>query len=481
MSAALKDRSQPERDPQELLSALLQSASTYCRQWRKAQEVRERLEDEILRLSKERDKAVKAQDKASKVFADWEKQWIEAITPLNLAGACRPDEAGVVLDRLTALFNALKTAQDLNGRARQMDAHIAQFQSEANVLVDSLAPELRDLPADQALAKLHANLNQAVQNQARRQTLEKQLDERRNELEQAETDFERAHQKLNDLLRAAQCDDETALEIAEQKSTQARSLDRDLSEVEKRLTNFAAGGSLSKLLQEVAELNADEFSTRRADAQRQLEELEPQRAQLIGDVRATQDQIKKMDGSDQAAATADAAQSALARVRAGAERYLRLRLASAILRQYLERFREQNQDPIISRAGDFFARLTLGSFVRLKTELDDKDRPLLLGARPNGEEVGVEGMSDGARDQLFLALRIASLEQQLSVGEPLPFIMDDILINFDDQRAKATLQALAELSGRMQLLLFTHHRRVRDLAQESVPSSVLKIHDLSSI
>jgi len=75
-------------------------------------------------------------------------------------------------------------------------------------------------------------------------------------------------------------------------------------------------------------------------------------------------------------------------------------------------------------------------------------------------------LSDGTRDQLYLALRIASIERHLDVGEPMPFILDDILVHFDDERAKLALELLGELGERTQVLFFTHHARLRDLARE---------------
>ena len=89
---------------------------------------------------------------------------------------------------------------------------------------------------------------------------------------------------------------------------------------------------------------------------------------------------------------------------------------------------------------------------------------MLKGVRPDGRLVGVEGMSDGSHDQLYLALRLASLESWLQSHEPIPFVVDDILLNFDDRRATAALAALAELSRRTQVLFFTHHRHIIDLA-----------------
>ena len=74
-------------------------------------------------------------------------------------------------------------------------------------------------------------------------------------------------------------------------------------------------------------------------------------------------------------------------------------------------------------------------------------------------------MSSGTRDQLFLALRLATIEDSLERSEPIPLIADDILVHFDDDRSLATLGVLADLGERTQVLLFTHHSRVRDQAE----------------
>jgi DNA repair exonuclease SbcCD nuclease subunit len=90
------------------------------------------------------------------------------------------------------------------------------------------------------------------------------------------------------------------------------------------------------------------------------------------------------------------------------------------------------------------------------------------GKRANGETESVARLSDGTRDQLFLAFRFASLESYGESAEPLPFVADDILVHFDGARARATLELLADFGKRNQMLLFTHEESVRDAAAELV-------------
>ena len=85
-------------------------------------------------------------------------------------------------------------------------------------------------------------------------------------------------------------------------------------------------------------------------------------------------------------------------------------------------------------------------------------------------------MSEGTQDQLFLALRLAAVEQSMANGACLPFLADDLFVTFDDDRAKSGLQVLGELSRTTQVLFFTHHVHLRELAETLFPS--LSVHDL---
>jgi uncharacterized protein YhaN len=175
--------------------------------------------------------------------------------------------------------------------------------------------------------------------------------------------------------------------------------------------------------------------------------------------------FEAMAGGEEAPRLAEEAQQTLSSLRSQAERHVRVKLAALILRGEIERFRREHRDPILLRASVFFAKLTGGSFASVDTDFDAADQPVLVGVRPRGQRVRVEGMSAGTRDQLYLALRLATLEHYLERSEPLPFIVDDILIQFDDARSRATLEALAELSVKTQVILFTHHQRVAEEAR----------------
>ena len=93
-----------------------------------------------------------------------------------------------------------------------------------------------------------------------------------------------------------------------------------------------------------------------------------------------------------------------------------------------------------------------------------------------------EALSRGAREQLYLAFRIALVEDLGERKAALPLVLDDILVNFDPARAEAALDLLARLADTHQVLALTCHERVRDaFAQRGAGVLELSASQLSQL
>ncbi len=139
-----------------------------------------------------------------------------------------------------------------------------------------------------------------------------------------------------------------------------------------------------------------------------------------------------------------------------------------MLAKSMEAYRERHADPVMQRAGEHFSALTGGRFARLLQEYDERDELQLMVERESGERVPLEGLSEGTGDQLFLALRLAFLEDYATRNEPAPLIVDDIFQTFDDERVALGLKTLAATGERFQTIVFTHQASVVDLARREL-------------
>ena len=120
-----------------------------------------------------------------------------------------------------------------------------------------------------------------------------------------------------------------------------------------------------------------------------------------------------------------------------------------------------------------------GLFVRLRVETAGTT-PLLLAQPQQGKPIAIAGLSEGTADQLHLALRLATLQvqHQSQPERQMPLVLDDVLMTADDSRAAHMLQALAQCAAQHQVLLFTHHQHLLEIAARSLPAAAVKVHVL---
>ena len=339
-------------------------------------------------------------------------------------------------------------------------------------------PDLAGAPAAEAAAGLNARLAEGRRKAVTREQLKKQLKDEQEHLKEAERVIEERTRELSDMCRQAKAEVPEQLEEIEKRSQEAAALDEEIRQLERQLLAHSGGGSVDDLVREAEGVDADALPSEIQELAQKISELEKEQGDIGETIGNEKNELKRMNGESRAADSAEKAHSTLAEIREAAERYVRLRLASAILRAEIERYRLRNQGPILKRASEIFSRLSLESFSGLTTNYTDDDTPVLMGIRPTGEEVGVGGMSDGTCDQLYLSLRLASLEKYLRENQPLPFIIDDLLINFDDQRAEAALKVLSELSSKTQVIFFTHHRHLVDMATKAAGANEIFVHSI---
>jgi len=411
--------------------------------------------------------------------AGWTKEWAQAISGLGLEPDAHPERATEVFEHLLAFFDRFDKSEELRRRIYGIDQVFEQFQQKVLAFADRIGFKTDDKKAVTIAAQMNRELTRAREARAGFEKIQAQEKETTAEIEDADLTIRSTRDRLAALRNQARVETDDELEAAWDRSRTLRDLKQRLETVEKELTRNGDGLSIQELEHEAGQLDADAVGDELGRVSAELADLQATRDTLRDQRQTVQYEMQAKDGSDMAAAASEEAEQHLAAMVTGIEQYLRLQIAALILEQRIEAYRRINQAPVLARAGKLFAELTLGSFSTLRDELNESGTPILLGVRPTDLEVAVDQMSDGTRDQLYLALRIATLEQYLQKGEPMPFVVDDVLIGFDDARTTVCLEVLSALAANTQVLVFTHHRRVVELAGKLEAQAGIFIHELN--
>ncbi len=483
VSTLLVELGEPAADRDETLPDLLEHARDLLEHLGDVRKERRTLEHAIEQNERNLEAARLDEAEARRKLDEWKSAWAATITPLGLDPSAKPTEVDATLDRRDALVATLEKLEAHRQRIQSFENEQIRIGRETRSLADRVAPELTAEPLAGQVGGLGRLLNEAHRAESRREQLQKGRQQQEQRGREGRSQAAAARERLSDLAREAGCNDPGQLPEAEERARRQRETEARLEEVDDRLRNHSGGMPVASFLEAAQAVDPDGLPAQVERLAQQIALAEGQRRELDRQLGQERQILKDMEESAREAKAEQAAveaQGLLARIEAEAGRYLRLRLASAVLRQAIERYRQRSQGPVLRRASTLFQELTRGSFHGLTTEYDDDATPRLVGVRPERATVPVEGMSEGTRDQLFLALKIASLEHHLDHHEPLPFIADDLLVNFDDDRAQAALQVLAELSRRTQVLFFTHHWHLVELAEAKLKPDVLFTHELRS-
>jgi len=465
--------------PGEDLSSVLQFAEALVQQMQGDHSRRETLIDKIRDLESALETARGDQAEAEEELKHWQSLWVEAVTPLGIDSKILPAEAIDFIETLQGCFEKLKEADEFRMRIEGIDRDSRVFEEAVLELAKEIAPDLTNVDAPQTVSQLKSRLGLAIQDQARVQQYAEEIDELEKTIIDARTEVTSFDEQMAALYRLACCETEEELNEAERRSDEYRKFKDKLEEVEATLALITEGISIADLEGQARVIDPDDLPGQIEKLTNDIEgRIDPEIGQLSETIGREKNELARMDGSGKAAELADSSQQTLAKIRRLTERYIRVKLATKILREEIERYRAENQDPVLKIASQYFSELTLGSFAGLRTDIDDHGQPVLIGVRPEGAWLQVAGMSSGTRDQLYLALRLATLEWRIQSSEPMPFIVDDILINFDDQRSKATLKALSDLAEKTQVILFTHHGQIFEAAQSLNVNDRVFIHQL---
>lgn len=463
----------------DMLGPLLVFSETQLEETERQKTALERLHERQKDAQKNLDQAKEDLTEAQELLDTWQAEWRKALSGLGLKGEISVHEANDYFDTLQNCLDKVKEAAGLQKRIDGIDRDADELAKEVKEVLRKVAPEMLSLPLDPAVKQLKIVLAQAQNESTRYDQLSEELETLQEEVSATEKDLKGAEEQMAALLKVAKCEKQEELGAIIGRFAEYETFKEKISVIEATLAKIGVGTSVEELAEQAAEVDADELPGQIVSLRQELEEkINPEISRISEEIGKFGDRLKAMDGSAKAAEATEKMEQELARIRRLAERYARVKLASRILQQEIERYREEHQDPLLKIAAKYFADLTMNSFDGLKADVDDKGEPILVGTRPDGKLIKVEGMSDGTRDQLYLALRLASLEWRLENSEPMPFIVDDILINFDDDRSRATLKALADLGKKNQVILFTHHRQIADEAKKLGNKELIEVHEL---
>jgi uncharacterized protein YhaN len=332
-------------------------------------------------------------------------------------------------------------------------------------------------PAD-VVRRLVERVKESRDQEAQRRTVLSDRDDAEKGLRKVQEDLAGIAGQLNERANETHLTNIDELANVAESAIKLADLEDNIAKSDAQLIEQGGGRSVSELDASSRELDIPSINIRILEINNNLDIIRDQLQEAIKKETELEGRRREMDGSDAAASEAALAESELALALEASEHYVRLVLARHIADEAIRRYSEKHQDPLLSQASRYLEQLTNGRCKRVAVEENPQGDSRLTAIYSSGEERSVPQLSDGTRDQLYFALRLAAIQETVDSGYLMPVVLDDVLINFDDNRARAAINCLAELAQSSQVLLFTHHEHLLSLARRTLTPKQLSIHEL---
>ncbi|HBK04584.1 MAG TPA: hypothetical protein DDZ81_01835 [Acetobacteraceae bacterium] len=467
----------PPRDLAELGALLAEASRTIAADGDLANR-RTLLTEQARRDAAAKATAVLAAEKACQALTEWSAGWDGVAAELSRPAQEAPAITGDAIAQIEELRKAEAAITEKQIRIDGMRAAIDRFGVKVAHL-GALAPDLATLPPLDAAERFRQRIQAELQQAARCADADQRIAEAEAKLTIAVTEAESAARTLLGLRAALRAATNDEAEHQLQRARLVSGARNANAEASRELAVQGGGLSVETLESRAAETTADADAERIAAIDRRQQELEPLIDSARNAAQTAKAALEQAGNGLDAAEAAQRRESAQAMLARTAEEALVLHAAHAMLQMALDRQAAHADQPLLARIGDVFRSITGGVQGGVRVE-DTRDGQTMMALESDGvTRKALDQLSEGTSDQLYLALRIAALEDYAATASPLPFIADDILQTFDDTRTLATLRVLATLSAKVQVIVLTHHPHVAALAA-TLPEDVVRMIPLAA-
>lgn len=416
-----------------------------------------------------------------KQLQKWSELWRLSMTAIG-KDTLSCSEAKKYLEMNEKLFDYVDKRNDQQIKMESAKKYVEIFETKTKELTLKLNIFMTVKDDPTVIEDLNKYLLEERRNKQIKELKLKELEKNQDKAKKLKHEYDFELECLQKILDRYMCNNINEMEQIETLSVKKSQISERVEALKNDILRIGQGKTIEELVVEAQGQDMDEviIEIEKLDLERRHNEID--REELFKEYGVIEKEYNDIvnGNSTIAAETAQGENEVFTRITESTTDYFKNLLASKLLKKAVEKYRQDNEYQIITRASEIFKEITGGSFKGIQIQYDEQDNPYIAGIRNDEEEttVSLEGMSKGTIDQLYLTLRIAGIEKYIKNSEPIPLIFDDIVINFDDQRSKKTLEILWNLSKDVQVIYLTHHNRVVEIAQELVSDKMMQIHRL---
>ncbi len=390
--------------------------------------------------------------------AKWREELRRRQLPENLTPS-QVKQLGEHIDEIVQLQHRVQARrEELNQREREL----ANLRERVQEVMEELAFAPRGQTLQDQLTELGIKLEHQRELVKRRTTLSREFKALHREHVHLLKTIDKLERRRATLFAQAGVEDEAGLRDLADKHEQAARLRKEIEQLNNQL-RIMIGGRVSEedIAKELENRDESLLETLWDQSQNRLEELQrnlakqhERRGEIIAEMKTLGEDRRLLAARLELGCVERRLEKAVRRWRV-------LAVTSLLLETIREVYERERQPETLAEASGYLQRFTEGHYVRIWTPLGDN---VLQVDDRDGRSMPLEVLSQGTREAVFLSLRLALAAAYARRGAVLPLVLDDVLVNFDVERARAAavvFRDFAESGG--QILVFTCHEHIVEI------------------
>lgn len=288
----------------------------------------------------------------------------------------------------------------------------------------------------------------------KKQRLEEALERAKRELQDAEKERGKIGRQIADLLKALNAENSREFRDIYERNERVSALMAQVSGAAEQIEHIAGLGKAEEVMAYLDGHEKAVMDDRIAQLHRESETYSAELQNNTETLGRKRQEIRSIEGESELSGIMSEMETEKEKLRMAHREWLTNKLALKILNEVKSSFEKEKQPEIIQYAGRYFKTITGGRYDAVRVSLGEKEVSVF---DQRGAARGIDQLSRGTREQLLVSLRLGFIEAYEKKAEPLPVIVDEILVNFDAERAAQTAEILQEFAKERQILLLTCH------------------------
>lgn len=365
------------------------------------------------------------------------------------------------LDKIRELKEKINKRNSIFSKIeKQTENIINPFENEVKKLWPLISNE--DMPDNYELAanKLISEFETSQSNKQKTDNLAAGLEKAESELDKIKKQADALSEEKNLLLKSVEADKLEDFYKIYETNSKVKELREVVGNHKKTLDTIAGINKADEVISYLKENDKQELETRASELGSIIEETGHKINENNKKIGEISKEISIISAESKLSEEMTVLESLREELKTDTGKYISAKLALNVLSGVKENYEQKMQPAVIKAAGEYFKKVTNGSYNKITISLSDKHLRIFDNKQASKT---IAQLSRGTKEQLLLSLRLGFIEEYEKNNEALPVITDEIFVNFDAQRAKKMAQIIESFAQNRQVLIFTCHEYTEKL------------------